>query len=353
MPSHVAHLLFAEDALERSGRRDRLPGLLNPSAATFLVLGAQGPDIFYHNQHRRPTGLAYGSLMHRHGYGAAVSHMVCWAQDHDLAPDSWAGAWVIGFATHAILDRHTHPFINAHAGWSEAGRPETERYRSMHPFLERLIDVELLRRKRSEHPNDLDFYRRVCCGQDSPSDWVEIVAHGLRTTYPRAGEDSRLAERLRSAYLDSMGYYRFTNRVTRDYLERGLAREESGEIGSRWLTIVHPPNVPSTVDVMNDSRAPWPHPCPDGDTHTQSFSDCYERGVDEAAQMIATIVSSWATVEPEARRAIEASVGNWNLSDGRQTERPCPKERATPLPLAEVQEQIRESIRSGHGGVLS
>ncbi|MFW6313282.1 MAG: zinc dependent phospholipase C family protein [Spirochaetota bacterium] len=351
MPSHVAHLLFAEDAIARSVRARELKPILAPPENRYLVLGAQGPDIFYHNQRRRPKGLAYGSLMHRRGYGTAVAHM--WARARETNAAAWATAWIIGFATHAVLDRHAHPYINSRSGWQEQGKPETDRFRSMHAFLERLIDVDLLRRKRGMHPNDLGFFERVSCGGEPPPAWVDLLAHGLRNTYAKAADDSRLVDRLHSAYLDTMGYYRFTTHVDAHYLEKGLAREESGVVGSRWLSIVHPPEVPDDLDVMNEKHEEWPHPCSIDDRRTMSFLDCYENALDEAAHMIDVIVEWWNSDPTRGHPMIEATVQNWNLSDGRPTERPCTKRHSAPLPLHEIQGRIRASIRAGNGGRLS
>ncbi len=351
MPSHVAHLLFADDVLGATTPHPGLRALAEPPHRRYLVLGAQGPDIFYHNQRRRPTSIAYGSLMHRRGYGTCVAHMCEWAAGQGLGIASWAGALIVGFTTHAVLDRHTHPFINAHSGWPEPGDRTTETYRSMHPFLERLIDVELLRMRRGIHPNDLGFYRRVTCGESAPAQWIDLMNHALSGTYRKASLDRNLDERLRNAYLDAMGYYRFTDRVDGAYLEEALAREDAGQIGPRWLSIIHPPEVPHELDVLNQSGRSWPHPCPDGPTTTKSFLDCYEQALEGARAVIVRVAEAWSgsTVD---RSRVEEAVTNWNLSDGRATERPCRKHYARPLPLRELQTRIRESIRSGSAGRL-
>lgn len=352
MPSHVTHLLFAHDVVERSRHAGRLGTLLRRRAHPFLILGAQGPDIFYHNQRRRPTGLAYGSLMHRRAYGRAVASMWVAAREAGLEADSWAGGWVLGFASHAILDRHTHPYINARAGWPVPGEPDTERFRYMHPFLERLIDVSLLEAKGGKHPNDIDFFSQVDCGADPPDAWVDLMTRALTATYAKAADDTRLADRLRSAYLDTMGYYRFTNFVDGPYLEEGLRREEAEDARRRWLSIVHPPNVPTDIDVLNLSHREWPHPCSSHERSTKSFPDLYAGALDEGVAMVDRIVAAWDEPTDSGRSIIETAVGNWNLSDGRPTERPCPRRHADPLPLYEVQERIRESIRRGRGGRL-
>ena len=344
MPSHVTHMLFAQDVL--AGIHDGSQ-LATGEWVPYLVLGAQGPDIFFHNQHRRPTGLAYGSLMHRRGYGRAVAHM--WRRAHELDEGfpSWAAAWIIGFASHAILDRHTHPYINSFSGWPESGREETRRFRSMHPFLERLVDVELLRRREARHPNELDFATLVCPAPEPPRGWTEIMAYALRNSYAKASRDAHLEERLRSAYLDTMGYYRFTNYVDAHYLEQGLAREERDEIGRRWLSIVHPPAVPAELDVLNLRHREWVHPCSSHELGTESLPDLYERAVVEGTAMVKDLREVWNETPDRAMPVIERAVANWNLSDGRATEHPCTKRHANPLPLREFQDELREWIRDG------
>lgn len=350
MPSHVSHMLHAQEIVAASAHAGRLAPLLEEPRSAYLVLGAQGPDIFYHNQRRRPTGISYGSLMHRRGYGSAVAAMWEHARSTGASLESWQAAWVLGFASHAILDRHTHPYINARSGWPESDNPDSDRYRSMHPFLERLIDVELLRHKRLAHPADVDFFSRVSCGEEPPGQWVDLMAAALRASYRKASSDAHLEERLRNAYLDSMGYYRFTNRVDADYLETALRREDAGDVGGRWLSIVHPPEVPDDLDVLNLGHAPWPHPCSSHEESTDSFVDRYDAAVREGATVVDRIVAAWDGSPADGRSEIEQAVANWNLSDGRATERPCRKRHAVPLPLRELQDRIRESIRAGRGG---
>lgn len=347
MPSHVTHMLFADDTVAT------LPAAIATGLRAnraYLVLGAQGPDIFYHNQRRSPTGLAYGSLMHRHGYGSAVAGMWEYAHEHGLGTESWVFAWALGFATHAILDRATHPFINSRSGWVDTHDPHSERYRSMHPFLERLIDLALLDRMKGAHTNEIDFAGQVTLGEQPPEGWLDLMEAGLRSAYRKAHSDGKLRDRLTSAYLDTDGYYRFTNKVDQHYLESGLEREDQNEIGAIWLSIIHPPDLSQDVDVLNDRREPWPHPCSSKEIHTESFEDLYASGLAKSRIMAETLASSWA--DAGARGAIIKAVGEWNLSDGRDTERPCKRRHAAPLPLRELQDRIRESIRAGDGGRL-
>ena len=350
MPSHVAHLLFADDVVSAMSSSLNSNPLVEPPNHAYLALGAQGPDIFYHNQRTRPTSIGYGSLMHRRGYGTCVAKMCAWAGRHDLELSSWAGALIIGFATHAVLDRHTHPFINAYSGWPEPDDPATQKYRSMHPFLERLIDVELLKMRRAIHPNELHFHSRVTCGEEPPTAWVKVMTNGLTGAYRKAKLDTKLEARVRNAYRDTMGFYRFTDRIDEAYLEEAIAREDAGRIGSRWLSIIHPLEVPADLDVLNTSKRPWPHPCSD-DASTRSFLDCYDEALETARAMANRIAVAWRGSRVDEEE-IESAVANWNLNDGRPTERPCKKRFAQPLPLHELQARMRESIRAGSAGRL-
>lgn len=350
MPSHIAHLLCAEDALPAPIR----PALTRADVRGALAVGAQGPDIFYHNQRRRPTSIQYGTLLHRRGYGAVVHHMIGWAVRHGHTPTSPLGAYILGFVTHAVLDRRMHPYINYRSGWVVPGTPETKRYRSMHAFLERLIDVALIRELRGIEPNELDFYGIVthyAVADPVPEAWHAAILHGLTESYERAAGDERLAKRLENAWRDSLGYYEFTRRIDDAYLREAIEREDRGEVRSSWLSIIHPPSIPADIDVLNHRHEEWTHPCSSKRRSTASVPEMYDDAVMESRSILTTIVDEWERWSPENGTFAEI-VGDHNLSDGRRRKRPCRPRHMEPFPLAELQARIRESIRRGDGGRL-
>ncbi len=359
MPSHLTHQVFLEEAL----RRAEIEEPLSEHVAPYAVLGAQGPDIFFHNQRRKPSGLTYGSLIHRHGYGRVCASAYRYSVARSLSTGqepldrrSWAFAYTVGFAGHAVLDRYTHPYINYWAGWAHHDDPSTERLRGMHPFLERLVDIRILRRYRNTAPVEYGFYDQVNCSPaDSPGappeSLVSLLEQSLRATYRRAAEDSRLPDRIRSAYRDSMSYYQFTDCVDESYVREGLRRERAGEIAGRWLSIIHPPVIPRAVDVMNNQHRWWCHPCNRVEEHHESFWDLLDEAQGRMVLVAQTFADAWMisdceeTVTANATR-IETMVGNENLSDGRKSERPCRKHHSDPLPLPELQQKIKELIES-------
>jgi len=353
MPSHIAHTLCAEDTLRQADLNHQHPSTAYTGS---LAIGAQGPDIFYHNQRRRPTGIQYGTLMHRRGYGTTVAHMIAAAVTDGAPPDSPSGALISAFVTHAILDRILHPYINYRAGWVVTGDSSTERYRSMHPFLERLIDVALLRHLRDRPTNDFDFAGRLQPVRNS-EEWQRLLYRGLTGCYERAGMDVRLPERLENAWNDALGFYEYTNHVDAAYLEEGMKREDRSGSRRSLLSIVHPPNVPEDLDVLNLQHREWTHPCSSKRTSTASVVEMYNEAVRSGAETVRRVTDTWNSmmndgVTEERLGAIAAAVGDHNLSDGRPRKRPCRPRHMDPLPLAKLQERIRESVRRGDGGLV-
>lgn len=361
MPSQIAHALCAEETLRATLPRTAHLIDTDPKIAAHLAFGAQGPDIFYHNQRRRPTSIQYGTLLHRRGYGTVTARLVADAAASGFSPSSALGAYIIGFITHAILDRHLHPYINYRAGRPIQGDPSTERYRTMHAFLERLIDVALLQELRGESTGEYSFLQKIepmVTADPDGSEWVSPMERALVKTFDRAAEDTRLTQRLKNAWSDAIGYYRFTSGITPENMTEALHREEAGEISPHWLSIVHPPNVPNDIDVLNTQHADWTHPCSSRRRSSVSVVEMYHRSVKESIAIVTDLIPWWNALLGDTPKAgdpliaIAERVGDYNLSDGRPRKRPCRPRHMAPLPLPELQQRIRDSIRHGSGGIV-
>ena len=320
MASHIAHLLFAEESATRAGMSlDRTVPL--------YVLGAQGPDLFLHSQRRKPRAIQYGGLFHRKGFAALVARLA------EGSPD--ARAYAAGFLTHIVLDRVSHPFINYFAGWWDRDRPDTKGYQHMHPFLERLLDIELLQRREGIHPKEIAFHRLVDCGSQLPESFLQELCDALRRSVDSAARDQELRKRVQNAYADSLGYYRYTGEVDEAYLREARRRQETGEISDRWLSLVHPPSLPYELDVLNLSHREWCHPCDSSLESRDSFLDLWERGVPRAASLLQRL-------SPGGTEDLEREIGDKNLNDGIYGATPCRRTHMDPLPLRELYDRIRK-----------
>lgn len=346
MPSQLTHLVFAVESIRNTFERP-LVSLDSP----FLGFGAQGPDIFYHNRRRKPSGLEYGALLHRRGYGTAVAALVRYALEKRIALDSDYGAYVAAFATHAPLDRTVHPFVNYFAGWgmhsgaAQPGAAQVDRASDqralpfqLHAYFERVLDRLLLQRWWDRAPETFDFVAAFRCGETLPATVEEGLAAALAAVTDRAAADPHIRARLHNAYLDSLGFYRSTNLVDAGRMRALLRRVDDPRQLARWLSLIHPLQLPAEIDFANERHGRWYHPCGAAEQRTDSFWDLLAVAMRAACDILRALDRAWhGVIEPEELVEI---VGEQNLSDGRHVGRPCRKRRCDPLPLAQLLRSI-------------
>ena len=379
MPAHISHLLFAEDVL-----REAVPDAENllQHAGNLFRFGAQGPDIFYHNQRTRPLGLRYGSLIHRHRFGSMVAHMAQTAVNSARrtgTTDLQQAAYLLGFATHAELDRFAHPYIICRAGWVRAQDPASQRYRRCHAFLERLLDVAALRAVRSQELHQFDFFSQIYCGENLPYSALKMLVKAVTEVYPNASYKSRNRRRIENAYGDAIRFYTLTDH--RNPLLRTRALELDRREGAHYRrgAVFHFPDLGQELDPANLQHRPWPHPCCPEVSSDESFLDLMaaaRAALVPRVNRLATILGlaarggtrhRAARMQPEFRHGrprrgmpavpedgfasdagetfteLAASFGDQSLGATRDG-RTCTPIHAEPLPLAELLEGLhRES----------
>jgi hypothetical protein len=296
MAAQISHMLAGEEALRRALG---VPGAdcLGPAAAAF-AFGCQGPDIFYHNQRTKPSGLHYGSLAHRRRSGTLVASMAGALSPGERRPDNPAGAYVLGLATHAALDRATHPFVICFSGWLDPAEPSTLRRRGCHPFLERLLDACLLERSLGLSPADYGPAKRMGIGSPEATALDSVLvapwAAGLRSAFPKAASlDSLLEARVANALADARGFFALTDPATTD-AGRGIKLSKLGADEARYvISVIYPLRVPEGMDPMNESRSEWPHPSGDGRSSRASYPELVREGAEEAARAVGLVGSFW------------------------------------------------------------
>ncbi|MFP4483366.1 MAG: hypothetical protein ACOCYG_06970 [Spirochaetota bacterium] len=251
--------------------------------------------------------------------------------------------FVCAAATHAVLDRAMHPFINYFAGWHRPGADQIMRF--THAFMERLLDVAVVRRFWKLQHWEVDFAAMFDLGPEMPRFLERAVRFGLRKTYKRAGRDTTLTRRLANAYADAREFYHFTNMIDPALLER---RMRKGGLRTRALTIIHPPRLPEDIDFLNEEHREWTHPCDATMKRNSSFWDLYDEALEAAVPVVSGVTAAWhgRTSAPAAPPAelIRAVVTDINLSDGLQENATCRREYCDPLPLPRFLEELREEM---------
>ena len=342
MPSHISHYLFASDLAHRVFS-EASAAKLTTDFDEFLTLGAQGPDLFLHNRRRKPSGLTYGMLLHRKSAGRFCASLVHTNRHKPvISPE---GAYATGWISHVVLDRILHPYINYHAGWVVPKHPETYAYRVNHVFLERTIDVFLLRERRNMDPETLNFASRVEVEPGQARGLFGSVREALVAATRRGENDSDLGRRIRNAYLDAVDYYHAINTV-----DRGRARAElelSDEELPFWLGIYHPICLPEDIDFGNRNREPWRHPCSGEIYSSESIYDMYERGLDLAEGLIGCMEESWRGAREcfaGSEASLERRIGDGDLSDERLEGDPCRRTTFSVLDFPRALREIRREI---------
>ena len=337
MPSHFTHLLFAEEALH---------GALGEKAREILAthgnlfrFGAQGPDFFYHNQRSMPTGLRYGVALHRHGYGVFLEAMVREALRLSAGPGSDLSAFILGFATHAPLDRATHPFIGYFAGWEDPKEEISRRRYHSHPFMERIIDVLVLQQRFGKSPAEFDFLSQVRCGKMLPYPVIKAIVKGLNSTYPAYNYKSRDRLRVENAYRDSMFFYKLSNHLNPDLIRLAYRRERMEGFHDKRLGLLHPREVPAGYDFLNLSHSEWCHPCDDSAVSTASFLDLYEQALAECTGKLPRLYGVLAGQAPID--GLGDFLGNQSLDTGREQ---CTPVHSRPFPLPRILDEIYEKM---------
>jgi hypothetical protein len=337
MPSHFAHLIFAEEALAAALGPEA--GRLLSAHGSHFRFGAQGPDFFYHNQRTMPTGLRYGVLSHRHLYGTLVQNMVGEALRLKASVQSELAAYILGFVTHAPLDRETHPFIGYFAGWVDPTREETQRLFRCHAFYERILDLLVLRERRGKTPAEFDFLPLVRCGRMLPYPVLKTIVKSLNATYPALSFKSRDRRRVENAYHDTITFYKFTNHINPHLHILAYRRDQKDGFRQRRFALLHPPAVPEGYDFLNESRLAWCHPCDAGQSSHETFLELYEHALLKAAEMVRGV---W---EVNARRSspegLAGLIGEESLDTGREQ---CAPVHCRPLPLPEILDDMYRAI---------
>jgi hypothetical protein len=339
MPAQICHILFAEEAL-RGALDERAEGLLERHGNLFRF-GAQGPDFFYHNQRTRPTGLKYGMAAHHEGYGRLTANLVrgfrrLEARGIDEAVRGELAAYTLGWATHAFLDRVTHPFIVYFSGWVDPVRPETAKYFRCHIFFERILDVLTLRERRGQEAASLSLPGLLGCGPVLPYPLVKTLLKALNAAYPNMRRKSLDRRRIENSYSDAMFFYTYTDPSEPRY--RRLALERDRDVPKRRLALFHPQELPQGIDFLNCAHARWLHPCLGEPGSTTSFPQLYEQALAQAVPALSVVGEALAgRRSPEE---VEAAVGNASLNTGLERSRRCHLRHCAPLPLAELLDEL-------------
>ncbi len=384
MPSHIAHMLFGRDAIKSIN--DKTFNAIIKKESNLFNLGCQGPDIFYHNKRTKPSGIKFGILLHHERYGRFVSNYLrilgeslCMTPKNPLKHIDLekSFSFILGFITHAILDRRAHPFISFFAGWVDPGKPETKRHFMCHAFFERIIDVLLLKEKLNIDIQKFDFFSQIYCGDSFPEHEKKIFFRALRHTFPETVSKDDIV-RIENAYRDSMRYYDIANPIF-PKLKMELERYEfDREVKLRRLALLHPTDLDEKIDFLNTNHTTWSHPCDNHDTSNKSFLELYNIAIKDSYNVLKLILKVYKLINEQLEwihnspvlsnnfsacrhskktkkflhrlyrdiYKIERKIGNHDLDTPRPELTRCTPKYSRPLPLGEILDRMYNELKT-------
>jgi hypothetical protein len=252
-----------------------------------------------------------------------------------MGPATELGAYTLGFATHAFLDRYTHPYIIYFSGWDDPGRQGTNRLYHTHPFLERILDLLMLAERRGIDPSRFDFLSLVRCSRGLPYPVVKALVKGLHATYPQFGRKSLDRARIENACHDAVFFYKLTNHLNADLPRLAWKKDRKDGFRQRRMGLLHPREVPPGVDFLNRQGRQWCHPCDDSAVSHAGFLELYEQALAESAAASRLIYDALAG--RASSESVAAAVGDLSLDTGREA---CTPRFSDPFPLRDILDDL-------------
>ncbi|PKR78257.1 hypothetical protein CEY16_00420 [Halalkalibacillus sediminis] len=289
MPNIWTHILFCEEAM-KSIHKDELYNKYQ----NHFNLGAQGPDpFFYHNFWPWKNESAInelGGLLHRTKCGDFLMTMV--EQAKSARPQTQA--YVLGFLTHHILDRNTHPYVHYRSGYEG----------NKHQLLELHMDTVMLEQKKSEKTWKNPVYKHIDIGKKVDDEIKQVIFHAMDFHYQ---EEQSFEE---SSFIDAA--YKDKKKALRILFDPTGVKHKF--LGNLIRPFSHAP-LNDNVDYLNEDRSPWYHPATN-EQRTESFLDLYENGLEEAKVILTLTLDYWNDEKADSYQELLDKIGHISYDTG-------------------------------------
>ncbi|MEQ6378549.1 zinc dependent phospholipase C family protein [Bacillaceae bacterium S4-13-58] len=293
MPNIWTHIMFCEDVMDSV--RYPYQSEINQG---YMNLGAQGPDpFFYHNfwpWKKEKSVEKVGNLIHQEKCGDFLYDLIL----HSANSNNHAKAYVIGFITHHILDRNTHPYIHYRAGYKK----------NNHQRLEVAIDTILMRKARNLPTWKTPVYKEIDIGYKLNSEVEDILKKTIYTHFPSVKEITT-----DSFIQDSYRDMKRALRVLYDPL--GWKNKLLGSFVSDFS---HQP-LQNDHDYLNEQHNKWYHSATN-ESSEESFLELYEHARAQSIDIISEIIRFWQTPARGKQLLLRELIGNYSYDTGKPLE---------------------------------
>lgn len=288
MPNIWTHIFFAEDVCNSLSYH-----VHHSPYRHVLFLGAQGPDPFFYYRFwpwysNQTTGQEIGNALHTKECGPFLNHLIEKAQTQS----DEVKIYVLGFITHHLLDRRTHPYIHYRAGYQG----------SKHQKLETLIDTKWALNTRKMEVWKHPVYEEINVGKMLPASILYLLAESIRKFYPAlsfqvkdiqiAYQDIVTAQKL---FADPSG---LKNKILKPFIS-SYSHQPANEY----------------IDYLNEEKTPWIHSAT-GEEHEESFEELYTDALEDAVSLLPLVLDYWNEGGESAKEQLRRRIGNISYDTG-------------------------------------
>ena len=337
MPANILHTLFGNAVISElynqisTQKMSELKKAQERYAYVF-ALGCQGPDIFYHSRMTRPFGIEYGALLHRRGFGnftAALMEKTLLQKDVTSL-----SVYVLGFMTHAFLDRACHPYVVYKSFPDKEKEKHFCNFFSVgkaHGFFERILDVLMLELlKGIQVSSSWEQFSLIEICDNPPCGLKKLLEETLIEVFPeKTSKDKYLSERISNAFKDCAEFHRLTNPQKTSF-RNSIAGNPIP------LVYIYPEKLPLYIDYLNLKHEKWFYPAGKHSEYTFSFLEIYNNAIKIARDAVSNIIIPYFESGIFSFEKAIYYLGNEGLSINDENGKPCMPNKTSFLPLDEV-----------------
>lgn len=299
MPNVWTHILFGENTAEKAGYV-----LPSDDVKPYFRLGTQGPDpLFYYHfwpWKKEKSVPAIASRIHRQSCGPFLMEMIRFGFRN--ASDFYLQAYILGFLTHYLLDRNTHPYIIYRSGTREYN----------HQKLEIMIDTLLMEEWYGLKTWKTPVYKEIDIGRHLYEPIEDMLVLLIEKFFPdeAAGLPPDYVDQ---SYQDMIKALKFLHDPL-GWKNRAFKEQVSAFSYKK---------IEDDRDYLNRGRTIWLHPADDREQHEESFDDLMKKAEREGVRILAAVLDYWKSGEESGYEGIEKELGNLAYDSGKDCSLSC------------------------------
>lgn len=293
MPNIWTHIIYGEKLAKETAFQ-----LSSSKEKAYYYLGCQGPDPFYYHSFwpwiKEKPVTQLGNDFHTKDCGSILIDMIQFGGNHP--EDRLLKAYIMGFVSHHLLDRNTHPYIIFRSGRED----------NKHQQLETIIDTILVERFHGLKTWKVPVYKEIYSDKKLHQPIIDMMDYIVKKYFPQRAEKMPNGY-LNKSYLDTIKALRI--------LFDPLGWKH--KLLPKWAEPLSHKKVSSETDYLNLKEAAWSHPAFREEKSSESFLQLLETAETEGISIFNQINDYWKHPDNNHLTRLHDSLGNLSYETGK------------------------------------